>query len=265
VGKDLAARAIHSLSPRRHKPFIKIICGTFNEHLLDSELFGHRKGAFTGAAIENIGLIEAANGGTFFFDEIGDMDMTIQAKLLSVIEDKEVRRVGDIRYRKIDVRFIFATNQDLAYLMTMRRFREDLYFRINTLSFNISPLRERKEDIPLMIKILMERCEKKATEDYSISENAINALCTYDYPGNVRELENILKRARELSRSRIIMREDIVFERELRARSINAIDSSATMNIYEALRRCNGNKTEAAKLLGISRVHLYRLLGSNMI
>ncbi|MCD6516420.1 MAG: sigma-54 factor interaction domain-containing protein, partial [Candidatus Aminicenantes bacterium] len=157
VGKELAAMNIHLHSHRKDNPFKKINCANLNENLLESELFGHKKGAFTGAVDNKTGLIEEANLGTFFFDEIGDIPLILQAKLLSVIEEKKIRRLGENKYKKVNVRFIFATNKDLCYLIDKKKFRKDLYYRINELSYYISPLKERKEDIPLLVKSILKK------------------------------------------------------------------------------------------------------------
>lgn len=260
VGKELAAKAIHCESNRKDKPFIKINCGNLNENLVESELYGHRKGAFTGAFIDRPGLIEAASGGTFFFDEIGDISLSLQAKLLSVIEDKEIRRVGENIFRKIDTRFIFATNKDLFNLVTKGKFRQDLFYRINILTIYIPPLRERKEDIPLLIESILEREKSKNSVDITITNDALDKICEYSFPGNVRELENILKRAYELSAHNTIKEENIIFQM-MPKMTTRIKKSKYKMNqIVDTIIEYDGNKTKAAKELGISRVHLYRLL-----
>jgi transcriptional regulator with GAF, ATPase, and Fis domain len=260
VGKEITARAIHDGSYRKDKPFVKINCGNLNDNLLESELFGHQKGAFTGAYTDKPGLIESANGGTFFFDEIADVNPYIQAKLLSVIEDKEIRRIGENNLRKIDTRFIFATNKDLYSLVMKGKFRQDLFYRVNILAVFIPPLRERKEDIPLLIEAILKRERPNVLVDLSITKEAINKICNYLFPGNVRELENILKRACELSSHNIIKENDICFQQTIE-KSIKRKGIRFPINkIVDVLIKCKGNKTKAARQLGISRRHLYRLL-----
>ncbi len=261
VGKEIAAKAIHDKGHRKNNPFVKINCATLNDNLLESELFGHRKGAFTGALFDRPGLIESANSGTFFFDEIGDISLNLQAKLLAVIEDKEIRRIGENVYRKIDIRFIFATNKDIHKLVIKGKFREDLYYRINILSFLISPLRDRKEDIPLLTSAFLKKKYQRMSKAFSLTANALNKLCSYSFPGNVRELENILERACELSRGTVIKEEDIIINGTVKfANGRNEKVKLRVNRIIDALVENRGNKTKTAKQLGISRVHLYRLL-----
>ncbi len=212
VGKELAARAIHNLSLRKKSPFIQINCANLNDSLLESELFGHKKGAFTGAFFDKPGLIEEAEGGTFFLDEIADISAYLQAKLLAVIEKKETRRLGDNKYRHLNVRFICATNSDLLDLIAKDKFRKDLFYRINILSFHIQPLRERKEDIPLLATYFLMQNNKKKYNEKKIKKAAQEILMSYDFPGNIRELENIITRAYVLSSTRHISQEDIIFE-----------------------------------------------------
>lgn len=263
VGKSLAARAIHLASPRRQKEFVQLNCGNIDENLAESELFGHRKGSFTGALADRSGLIETADGGTFFFDEIGDISAGLQAKILSVIEDKEVRRIGDHQFRKIDVRFMFATNKDLHGLMAKSKFRQDLYYRINILSFRIPPLRQRKEDIPLMVEFFLERESAKAGSTKAMSQEALDRIISYPLPGNIRELDSIIRRACEYSSDGVIREADVAPLLALNP----ALNSGKghewkKTGLLEALIACKGNKTQAAKRLRISRVHLYRLLRS---
>lgn len=195
VGKEVAARMIHFESARREKPFLKINCASLSETLIESEMFGHRKGAYTGALVDRPGLIEEADGGTFFFDEIADFPMVLQAKLLSIYEDREVRRLGENRFRKIDVRFIFATNRDLVGDVEKSRFRKDLYYRIRVLAFQIEPLRARKEDIPELIGHFLGEKSRGRFRPLKITPEALEHLASHAFPGNVRELENILERA----------------------------------------------------------------------
>jgi len=260
VGKEVAARLIHHHSDRGVNPFIKINCANLSDTLIESELFGHKKGAFTGAVNDKPGLIEEANGGTFFLDEIGDVSPYLQAKFLSIIEDKELRRLGENRTREINVRFILATNKDLHKLVEKGKFRKDLYYRICILLFQISPLRERKEDISLLVYFFLERNFQRQSKDLTISQKAFRKLLAHSFPGNVRELENILERAIIFSNNFVIGEKDIVFFKiasrpKVKYKSLYSFDK-----IFDALVKHQGNKTKAAQELGISRVHLYRLL-----
>lgn len=260
VGKELAARAIHHGSKRKGRPFIKINCGELNENLAESELFGHKKGAFTSASMERSGLIEAANGGTFFFDEISDIGPSLQAKLLSVIEDKEVRRLGENYFRRIDTRFMFATNKDIYRLVAKEKFRQDLLYRISILKTYIPPLRARKVDIPLLIGLVNKRESLRRSVKLEITAEALGKLCAHSFLGNVRELENVLIRAYDLSSGGMIQEEDIMFDDIPETNSKITKSKYKIDNIINVLIDCGGNKTKAARELGISRVHLYRLL-----
>lgn len=260
VGKELVAKAIHKASNRKDRPFLKINCGNLNENLVESELFGYRKGAFTGAFIDKCGLIEAANEGTFFFDEIGDISPYLQSKLLSVVEDKEIRRIGENIFRKINVRFIFATNKDLHSQVLKGKFRQDLFYRIAILTFYISPLRERKKDIPLLVEEIFKRENLNKSKNISITKNGVDKLIAHSYPGNVRELENILKRACEFSKADTVKENDIIFQIMPKTDERRKTGKFKMNQIVDALIENKGNKTKTAKKLGISRVHLYRLL-----
>lgn len=263
VGKELVARSIHCTSERNTEPFVKLNCACLNENLLESELFGHRKGAFTGALIDKPGLIESAAAGTVFLDEIGDMSFYVQGKLLSVVEDKEIRRIGENCIRKIKARFIFATNSDLYSRVRTRSFRADLYYRINILSIYIEPLRARKEDIPLLVESIQKQENQRKSIVFNITEEALNKISEHSYPGNVRELENILKRAYALSESSLITEESIVFDHSEYSQLRQSRRSRYSMaKIEEAIVDSKGNKSKAAAQLGMSRVHLYRLINS---
>ena len=208
VGKTLVAEIIHELSHRCEKEFLHQSCSNISQELFESELFGHEKGAFTGAVKRREGRIEVANGGTVFLDEIADMSLNSQAKLLNFLERGKFFRVGGNKTLKVDVRIIAASNKDLAREMKAGRFREDLYFRINVISLKIPPLRERKEDIPLLVENILNKGNSK------VSEEALDKLVNYDYPGNVRELENILKRAEFIAGGGCIQEKDIIIEGE---------------------------------------------------
>ncbi len=262
VGKDLAAKAIHCQSCRRAGPFVKVNCANLNESLFESELFGYKKGAFTGAFINKPGLIETANGGTFFFDEIGDLGLNLQAKLLQAIEDKEIRRLGDSFARSIDARFIFASNRNLFSLVTRGKFRNDLFYRIGILIVHIPPLRERREDIPLLVEAVLAEESQKRGVCLAISKDAMKKMCAYSFPGNVRELENLLIRAAELSAHTTLAESDFSFDLAENRGATDKRRNCQMKELVNALIKCNGNKTKAAKELGVSRVHLYRLLNS---
>ncbi len=269
VGKDLIARAIHYHSPRRDRPFVKINCTAIPENLMESELFGFEKGAFTGAVVPKPGKFEQADTGTAFLDEIGDVPGSIQVKLLRVLQERELERLGSNKTRHIDVRILAATNRDLRAALEEGAFREDLYYRLNVLPINIPPLRERREDIPF----LAEHFVKKLSRDLgakaeSISEGAIRKLAGYHWPGNVRELENVIERSLVLSSGAQLEAADIKLDVSPRAASAAesflpdgmTLDEHEQAIIREALRRADGNKSQAARLLGLTRNALrYRL------
>ena len=270
VGKDMIARAIHHHSPRAERPFVKINCTAIPENLMESELFGYEKGAFTGANITKPGKFEQADTGTVFLDEIGDVPNSIQVKLLRVLQEREFERLGSNKTRHIDVRVVAATNVDLRAALEQGTFREDLYYRLNVMPINIPPLRERKEDIPY----LAEHFVKKLARDLgspveSISEGAIQRLAQYHWPGNVRELENVLERSMVMAINPVLEPDDIRLDTQPRARvqaTDNFLPDGMTLDEYEqsiikeALKRANGNKSQAARLLGLTRNALrYRL------
>jgi Nif-specific regulatory protein len=250
TGKDLTARAIHNLSDRRDKPFVAQFCGSIPENLLESELFGYKKGAFTGADSDKKGLIEAADQGTFFLDEISEISNSVQAKLLRVIENREITRLGDTEVRKVNVRLIAATNRDLKELVKQGKFREDLYYRLNVFPVKVPPLRERKEDIPLLVNYFL---TKLGNENYEIDSDAIEFLKNYFWPGNVRQLLNVLQRAIILSDSHIIKKRDLIFEDEK-----DLWKFSGTLKDFEKhllvsrLKEYKGNRSLTAESLGVS-------------
>jgi DNA-binding NtrC family response regulator len=210
TGKELIARAIHNLSRRKINPFVPVNCGALPENLFESELFGHERGAFTGAIKTKPGLLEFSNQGTFFFDEIGDMSVSLQIKLLRMLEERKIRRVGGQREIDIDVRIIAATNKDLASEVRERKFREDLYYRLNTIQIEIPPIRERREDIvPLASHYLDQLCVKNDKDVKLFSPEAEDALTSYDWPGNVRELQNMISRAYYLCSSDMVQKSDL--------------------------------------------------------
>jgi DNA-binding NtrC family response regulator len=270
VGKDLIARAIHFRSPRRDRPLVKINCSAIPENLMESELFGYEKGAFTGAVGTKPGKFEQADTGTVFLDEIGDVPAAIQVKLLRILQEREFERLGSNVTRHIDVRVIAATNQDLRAALEQGTFREDLYYRLNVVPLNIPPLRDRKQDIPFLANHFLRKLAPDAAGQVeSISDAAMEKLAGYHWPGNVRELENVIERALILSRGTQLEAEDIKLETAPRPRPQNeqhflpeglTLDQYEQEIIREALRRAEGNKSQAARLLGLTRNALrYRL------
>jgi len=261
TGKELVARAIHSQSYRKDKPFVAVSCAALPESLLESELFGHEKGAFTGAYAQRRGKFEAADRGTLFLDEIGEMSANIQVHLLRVLEEKELTRVGGNELIKVDVRVISATNKDIKKAVADGQFREDLYYRLNVVTVELPPLRERKEDIPLLAQHFLKKfAVENKKEVVAFSPEAVDLLMKYEWPGNVRELENAIERAVILSKDSYIKAVDLPQQEGLVARStqlgksITEVEKNHILNI---LNETNGNYSQAARILGISRVSLY--------
>ncbi len=273
TGKEVLATLIHRLSPRAQEPFLKLNCAAIPESLLESELFGHEKGAFTGADRLKQGLFEIADQGTIFLDEIGDMPLPLQAKLLRVLQEGTFRRVGGVREIKVDVRVIAATNQDLEVMVKEGRFREDLYWRLNVVSLRLPPLRERREDIiPLAQFFLHKFAQKHGKEIKGFSKEALEVLLSYHFPGNVRELENMIERAVILAEEDLITREDLppVTQGAVALQEMPDLLTSLPLpeavallersRITEALEKAQGVKARAAELLGISeRVLRYKM------
>jgi PAS domain S-box-containing protein len=260
-GKDLIARAIHFNSPRKEAPFLAINCAALPEQLIESELFGYVKGAFTGASQDKKGLFEEAHKGTIFLDEIADIPLRLQGKLLQVIENQIVRRLGQSKSIMVDVRIIAATNKDLTEAVRRKSFRQDLYYRLNVLTIKLPPLRERKEDIQLLIEHFLDKhCPGVDREITKISPEVIDILCKYSYPGNVRELENIIQRSIVMAKSGIILPEHL--PEELKAQEISREpESLADMEkqmIESALKQYKGNLNKTAKKLGIHYTTLWR-------
>lgn len=264
TGKELVATTIHYQSPRRDKPLVKVNCAALPEGLIESELFGHEKGAFTGALKKKPGRFELASGGTIFLDEVGDLPPSAQAKLLRVLQDKTFERIGGTEPIKVDVRIIAATNRDLKEEVKKGRFREDLFFRLNVIPVHIPPLRERKEDIPLLVEYFLKKFNSRLGKNVRFSSEAMKALFEYDYPGNVRELENIIERVVVLSQGGIIKKDDLPFSFSTTGSLLLSEVSSRVEkeHILKVLKLTGGNKTRAAELLGISRKTLWEKLNA---
>jgi len=271
TGKGLVANVIHMMSSRRDKPFVKVNCAALSGSLLESELFGHERGAFTGAIRKKIGKFELANRGTIFFDEIGDIPAFVQAKLLRVLQEHEFERVGGEETIKVDVRLVSATKEDLEDLVANGKFREDLYFRLKVISIYLPPLRERKEDIPFLVEEFLKRFNKKLKKNLTLSNEAAKCLLSYDYPGNVRELENIIERTAALTDGDVIRPRDLLqsFDKNIRI-YCDKDEENLTLkelltriereHLIKVLAETDGNKVEAARILGISRKNLWEKL-----
>jgi two-component system response regulator PilR (NtrC family) len=280
TGKELVAKAIHRQSPRRDKPLMTVNCGGVPENLIESELFGYRKGAFTGATTNKMGLVEAARGGTLFLDEIGELSPLLQVKLLRLVQEKTIKMVGGTDDIAVDVRIISATNRDLERMVMEKTFREDLYYRLNVLPIRIPPLRERREDIPVLAQYFLSKFTKDFGKDiHKISSYAMDILCNYEFPGNVRELEHIIERGVAMESSRIILPDSLTLSiyRRKEQHQASAPDASEIpvtgfdldrhmvemekRLLQQALQQTGGAKAKAARLLGISfRSFRYRLL-----
>jgi two-component system response regulator HydG len=264
TGKELVAKAVHANSRRADRPFIPVNCAAITETLLESELFGHARGAFTGAATARKGLFEEADGGTFFFDEISETPLSFQAKLLRAIQEGEIRRLGENRPIRVDVRIIAATNQDLLPAIAEKRFRQDLYYRLNVARFQLPPLRERREDIPMLCDFFLDKYNRKMQAHARLQEGVLEALVAYEFPGNIRELENMVEQAVALSGGGIIEFDDIMpGKRKLEAGSTGralaqVVDGAERQAIEAALRDCDGSRERAADMLGISATTLWR-------
>ncbi|GAA4465173.1 sigma-54 dependent transcriptional regulator [Novipirellula rosea] len=271
TGKELVAQAIHAGSPRADRPLVTINCGALPENLVESELFGHEKGSFTGATEMKPGLFEVADGSTLFIDEIGELPLTLQPKLLRVLEDGSLRRIGSHKERQVDVRIVAATNRDMKTEVDEDRFREDLYYRINVMALDLPPLRERDGDIELLVNHFLGK-------DHELDEDARQALIAYSWPGNIRQLINTLERAKILANDGVITISDLS-EEFLHENAQDHVGPSSTTqlpkvgslialereHIAEVLRRENGNKSRAARALGVERRKLYRMLAKHGI
>ena len=266
-GKELVARAIHANSGRRQFPFVAVNCGAFTESLLESELFGHVKGAFTGASYTKQGLFESANRGTVFLDEIGETSPNMQTRLLRVLEEREVQRVGSMERIPVDIRVIAATNRPLQTLVNDGKFREDLYYRLNVVSIQAPPLRERVADLPLLFGHFLKRHSRRMGKTIAVHAEVLDMLSGYSWPGNVRELENIVERAITLNTTGILTAGD--FSEHLRRdqkaavlfpQELVPLEEIERQYILHVLQRCNGNMSRTAELLQIDRRTLYRMV-----
>lgn len=267
TGKELVARSIHYLGDRRNKPFVPVDCSALVPTLIESELFGYVKGAFTGAVHSKQGLLEAAGGGTLFLDEIGDLPIDLQAKLLRALQEREVKPVGSTERVSISARIIAATNRDLESAVRTGGFRQDLFFRLNVVQIKLPPLRERKNDIPLLVSAFLEKFSDEQGRARTISEDAIARLITYDWPGNVRELENAVERAVALGSGPLLSVGDLPSNLQYGTQEklpdkdeFLPLDELERRAILRALRESGGDKLAAARLLGIGKTTLYRKL-----
>lgn len=269
TGKELIAKAIHFTSNRKDKPFITVNVASLSENLIESELFGHEKGSFTGAINSRIGKFEEANGGTIFIDEVGDIPLSVQVKLLRTIQFGEYQKIGSNAINFTDVRIIAATHRNLEEMIQNKEFREDLFYRLNVVTITLPPLRQRKDDIPLLINYFLDKYNKENNKSIKgFSKEAIDQLIKYDFPGNIRELENIVERAVVLARDEYIKKDDLPLN--LSQSNFNKTFDPFNLDdqyetkmklfekamINEALSRTNGNKSAAARILGISERHL---------
>ncbi len=282
TGKELVADAIHELSDRKHAPLIKINCAAYPESLLESELFGYVKGAFTGAIHDKPGKFELAHGGTIFLDEIGEISLSLQVKLLRVIQEKTIERIGSVKTSRVNMRIVAATNRDLRYLITQNQFREDLFYRLNVFNIMVPPLRQRKLDIPLLANFFIEKFNDSTAKNIKgINRDALKLLMHYRWPGNIRELQNAIEHAFVLVQNNIIEREDLPLEiteqslKEMHFKHNQDIDNEFSTDklpylkrrnrlnitkkqLFEILEQHNFNQTQTAKYLGMSRVGLWK-------
>ena len=267
TGKELVARSIHFSGPRKDRPFAPVDCSALVHTLIESELFGYVKGAFTGAMQSKQGLLEAAQGGTLFLDEIGDMPVDLQAKLLRALQEREIKPVGSTERRRINVRIIAATNRDLQAAIRSGAFRQDLYFRLNVVQVKLPPLRDLKSDIPILVTAFLEKFSDPQGPVRTISEDAMRRLIAYDWPGNVRELENAIERAVALGSGPVLRVADLpsnlhypTTERVPEKDEILPLEELERRAILRTLRETGGDKLSAARMLGIGKTTLYRKL-----
>jgi two-component system response regulator AtoC len=269
TGKDLFAKAIHNNSLRADKKFVSINCGAIPSDLLESELFGYEKGAYTGAVNSKAGRLEAADGGTIFLDEVTEMSITLQTKLLRVVQEKEIQRLGSLESKKIDVRFISATNKNIKELISKNLFREDLYYRLKVIEINLPTLSERKEDIEELADFFIEKYSEEKV--FTLSNEVIEALEEYDWPGNVRELENIIQRCLALASDTILTLDDlppeIISNRVVQKinnktgiKTLSEVEKEFRKKYIRKVLNETKSKSEAAEVLGVNRSHFHKLL-----
>jgi DNA-binding NtrC family response regulator len=267
TGKELVASSIHQAGPRKNKPFVPVDCTTLSPTLIESELFGHVRGSFTGAMQNKTGLLEAAEGGTIFLDEIGNLSIDLQAKLLRALQNREIRAVGSTQRVKLNARIIAATNLDLEMAVRDKTFRQDLYFRLNIVQINMPPLRERKDDILLLANRFLEKFTEQDEQAWTLSEDAKDLLTAYDWPGNVRELENVIMRGISLGSGSIVQTTDLPSS-VLRGARFELMPTEDVLDwaelekraIYRALRESGGDKIAAAGVIGMGKTTIYRKL-----
>jgi DNA-binding NtrC family response regulator len=265
TGKELVARAVHAGSPRRYHPLVVIHCGALTETLLESELFGHEKGAFTGAQYRKKGKFEIAEGGTVFLDEIGDISLKTQTDLLRVLQEREIVRVGGNQTIKVDFRIVAATNKNLEQLIEEGKFRPDLYYRLNVFHIEIPPLRERREDIPLLVDHFVRKFSNEMGKKITrVSPAAMNGLQQYNWPGNVRELENAVERGMVVAQEPELREQDFTLKAKngagLGIGDVRCLEDVERAHILRVLDECSGNQTRTAEVLGIDRVTLHHKL-----
>jgi DNA-binding NtrC family response regulator len=271
TGKELVAKELHYSSSRRDKPFVAVNCAAIPKELIESELCGCEKGAFTGALSRRIGRFEEASAGSLFLDEIGELDLPLQAKLLRVLQEKEIQRLGSNKTINVDFRLICSTNRDLRKEMRNGNFREDLFYRIDVVSVYIPPLREKKEDIPILVEEFVKEFCVRERKTLTMSDEAMDALYNYPWPGNIRQLRNVIERAAVLARGDSITPDDLPEEFSPLKERTAAVSPRKTLRemelqaIKDSLQRCNGNKSKAAKMLGISRKAFYKRLNDEKL
>ncbi|MFA4916766.1 MAG: sigma 54-interacting transcriptional regulator, partial [Syntrophales bacterium] len=265
TGKELVAAAIHNEGPRADKPFVALNCGALPEGLLESELFGHVKGAFTGALRDKKGRFELAHGGTLFLDEISELSKAVQVKLLRVLQEGTFEHVGGEKTISVDVRIISATNRELKQEVEKGNFREDLYYRINVVPINLPPLRKRKNDIPLLVNHFIEKAANEGQKASGISEDALAVMMDYSWPGNIRELQSTIRYALVKAKGQVIRPQDLPAELEKRKTGSSSQRPSKLDNktVRDALTSAGGNKNKAARIMGVSRSIVYRFLSRN--
>ncbi|MCL4475119.1 MAG: sigma-54 dependent transcriptional regulator [Nitrospirae bacterium] len=270
TGKELIAKGLHYSSARREKSFIAVNCAAIPKELMESELCGYERGAFTGALSRRIGRFEDASGGTLFLDEIGELGLPLQAKLLRVLQEKEIERLGSNKTIKVDFRLICSTNRDLEKEMQEKHFRDDLFYRINVVSIHVPPLREKKDDIPILVEEFVKEFCVREKKLLTVSDQVMNAFYEYPWPGNIRQLRNIIERAVVLAKGESITLGDLPEEfNPLKERSVEVsrrktLKEMELQAIKDSLQRCNGNKSKAAKMLGISRKAFYKRLNDEL-